>query len=164
MGESTARVAEVLRLLLALLIRFEGLYLRPYLCPAGVATIGLGTTVYPDGTPVRLTDPPITQVVAEQLAAVWIMERVLPRVYALCPNVLSVQGIAALGDFVYNLGAGALAASTLRRRLLAGDVDGACLEMGRWVRGGGRVLPGLVLRRAQDAALLRAGGVVPRAG
>ena len=45
--------------------RFEGLYLRPYLCPAGVPTIGYGSTVYENGMAVQLTDPPITRERAE---------------------------------------------------------------------------------------------------
>jgi lysozyme len=45
---------------LQLIEQFEGLKLTPYLCSAGVATIGIGTTVYPDGTRVTLTDPQIT--------------------------------------------------------------------------------------------------------
>jgi lysozyme len=45
---------------LQLIEKYEGLRLEPYLCPAGVATIGIGTTVYPDGTPVSLTDEKIT--------------------------------------------------------------------------------------------------------
>ena len=40
----------------ALARRFEGLYLTPYLCPAGVATIGYGSIFYEDGTRVQLTD------------------------------------------------------------------------------------------------------------
>lgn len=45
---------------LQLIEEFEGLRLKPYLCPANVPTIGIGTTKYPDGTPVKLEDPGIT--------------------------------------------------------------------------------------------------------
>jgi len=45
---------------LQLIEQFEGLRLNPYLCSAGVATIGIGTTVYPDGAKVTLQDSPIT--------------------------------------------------------------------------------------------------------
>lgn len=140
-------------------MRFEGVYLQPYLCPAGIATIGLGTTVYPDGRRVRLTDPPIDVATAKALASHWLSVEVLPKVRSLCSNVSSPESLAALADFAYNLGVGALANSTLRRRVLAGDVDGACAELAKWVRGGGVVLPGLVRRRAAEAALLRAGGL-----
>ena len=46
---------------LELIKRYEGFRAKPYLCPAGVPTIGYGVTVYPDGTKVTLQDPPITQ-------------------------------------------------------------------------------------------------------
>ena len=47
--------------------RFEGLYLKPYLCPAGVPTIGYGATFYQDGKKVSLRDKPITREQAEDL-------------------------------------------------------------------------------------------------
>jgi lysozyme len=59
----------------------------------------------------------------------------------------------ALVDFCYNLGVGRLQSSTLRRKVNAGDMDGAKEQLMRWVRGGGRVLPGLVKRRAAEVAL-----------
>ncbi len=72
---------------------------------------------------------------------------------ALCP-LLTGCSHAAIADFAYNLGLGRLRASTLRRKINAGDIDGAVIELKKWVRGGGRVLPGLVARRAAEAALL----------
>lgn len=59
---------------------------------------------------------------------------------------------ASILDMIYNLGAGAIAGSTLLAKANAGDLAGACQQMPRWVRGtvDGRsvVLPGLVDRRA----------------
>lgn len=57
----------------------------------------------------------------------------------------------ALTSFQYNTGA--LGRSTLMRKHLAGDFDGAQAEFGKWVHAGDRVLPGLVARRADEAAL-----------
>lgn len=134
---------------------FEGLYLKPYLCPALVPTIGIGSTFYEDGTRVTLADPPITRQRAEELL-MWELKKCLPRVQSLCP-VLKDWGeepTGAILDFAFNCGTGALQASTLRKRINAGDVDGAKTELMRWVRGGGRVLPGLVKRRAAEIALL----------
>ena len=62
--------------------------------------------------------------------------------------------LAAIVDFTFNLGAGRLQASTLRRRVNQRDWTGAAQELLRWVHGGGRVLPGLVLRREAELALL----------
>lgn len=72
---------------------------------------------------------------------------------ALCPGLDGGQ-LSAIADFAYNCGLGRLQASTLRRRVNAGDVEGAKAELARWVRGGGKVLLGLVIRRAAEAALL----------
>ncbi len=65
--------------------------------------------------------------------------------------------LAAIVDFTFNLGAGRLQASTLRRRLNQRDWPGAGQELRRWVYGGGRVLPGLVLRREAETLLLASG-------
>jgi lysozyme len=138
----------------ALARRFEGLYLRPYLCPAGVPTIGYGATYYEDGTRVQLTDPPITRDRAEELL-LWMVRRVyLPVVVRLCPGVDSPGRLAALIDFTFNLGSGQLKASTLRRKVNAGDWNAVPDELRKWVRGGGRVLRGLVLRREAEVALV----------
>lgn len=67
---------------------------------------------------------------------------------------------AALASFVYNLGAGAFQASTLLRKLLAGDIAGASAEFPRWVYADGRKLPGLVKRRDLERAVFD-GAVVP---
>ncbi len=59
----------------------------------------------------------------------------------------------ALVSFAFNLGAAALAGSTLLRKLNAGDCAGAAAEFGKWVHADGTVLPGLVTRRARERAL-----------
>lgn len=138
-----------------LCLTFEGLYLKPYLCPAGVPTIGVGSTFYENGCRVSLADPPVSRERALQLLD-HELQQCLPKVLRLCP-VLPDWGDEATGailDFAFNCGTGALRASTLRRRINADDVEGAKVELGKWVRGGGRVLPGLVRRRAAEAALL----------
>lgn len=154
----TAAADPALDVSAALARRFEGLRLRPYLCPAGVPTIGYGATRYLDGRPVQLSDPPISPEAAERLLAEMLLRLYLPGTAALCPG-LRDEALGAITDFAFNLGLTRLKASTLRRRLLAGDVDGAIDELAKWVRGGGRVLPGLVVRRAAEAAVLRAADV-----
>jgi GH24 family phage-related lysozyme (muramidase) len=61
----------------------------------------------------------------------------------------------ALVSFQYNTGA--IASSTLLRKHKAGDYAGAANEFGRWKKAGGKVLPGLVRRRAAEAQLYRSG-------
>ena len=139
-----------------LCIAFEGVYLRPYLCPANVPTIGVGSTRYENGVKVSLSDPPITRERAEELL-LWELNKVcVPQVKRLCPNLedWGPGAMAAIIDFTYNLGSGNLAASTLRRKIAADDREGAKAELMKWVRGGGRVLPGLVKRREAEAKLI----------
>jgi lysozyme len=140
----------------ALCRAFEGLYLSPYLCPAAVPTIGYGTTRYENGVRVTLADPPITKERAEALLYHELNTECLPRVMKLCSNLgaWGPAAVAAILDFVYNLGSGNLAASTLRKRILENDKEAAKYELGRWVRGGGKVLPGLVRRREAEAEMI----------
>lgn len=140
----------------ALCRRFEGFRPKPYLCPAGVPTIGYGATTYLDGRAVELSDPPISRETADRMLIAQILRVYQPGTLKVCP-VLRGAALAAITDFAFNLGLTRLKASTLRRRLLAGDIDGAVVELRKWVRGGGRVLPGLVLRREAEAALMRRG-------
>lgn len=136
--------------LLALIRRFEGLRLRAYLCPAGVPTIGYGHT----GRDVSITMPPISEPVAEAM-----MQRDA-EVFARAAGNLSPilwhdeNKRAAIADFCFNLGTSRYKASTLRRRVDAGDWEGAAIELQKWVHGGGRKLPGLVRRRAEEGRLL----------
>jgi lysozyme len=62
--------------------------------------------------------------------------------------------LAAIVDFTFNLGAGRLQTSTLRRRVNQRDWIAAATELRRWIYGGGKVLPGLVARRAAEATWL----------
>ncbi len=143
----------------ALIREFEGLRLKPYLCPAGVPTIGYGATRYPYGKKVELTDAPITAEDAESLL-VFDAEQYAVAALKASP-VLGLpwnhQRLCAVADFCYNLGTTRYKASTLKKRVDAGDWEGAQRELGKWVFGGGKKLPGLIKRRAAEAALLEEG-------
>jgi lysozyme len=107
-----------------------------------------------DGRQVKLTDPPMTKTAAE-VTLLWLVRTVyLPVVLKLCPGVTSPERLAALIDFAFNLGAGNLRASTLRRKINAEDWPAAAVELRKWVRGGGKVLKGLVLWREAECQLL----------
>lgn len=134
--------------------RFEGLYLVPYLCPAGVPTIGYGATYYQDGRAVTLRDPAMTREQAEALL-LWMVRTVyLPAVRRLCPGVDDAHRLAVLVDFAFNLGAGNLKASTLRKRVNAGRWADVPAELRKWVMAAGKRLRGLVLRREAEIAVL----------
>ena len=137
----------------ALAQRFEGLYLSPYLCPAGVPTIGYGATYYEDGTRVTLLDAPITRERAVALLQ-WMVRTVyLPTVMRLCPGIDNPNRLAALIDFTFNLGGSALKNSTLRRKVNAGMWAAVPTELRKWVMAAGKRLRGLVIRREAEAAL-----------
>ena len=138
----------------ALCRRFEGLYLSPYLCPAGVPTIGYGATYYQDGTRVTLADQPITRGQAEALLLWMIQTKYLPQVLKLCPGIADPDQLAAIIDFAFNLGTGNLKNSTLRRRINAGRWDEVPAELMKWVRAAGRILKGLVTRRSAEVDLI----------
>ena len=124
----------------------------PYLCPAGFWTIGYGHLC--DGK-----HPPITMEEGEAYLTAD-MADALRATLRYCPALATEpEGrLAAIVDFTFNLGAGRLHASTLRRRVNQRDWPGAAHELRRWVYGGGRVLPGLVLRRDTEANFLLASG------
>lgn len=137
-----------------LLRRFEGVFLKPYICPAGVPTIGAGATTYEDGTKVKMSDPPITAQRADELLE-FHAQSFLDAAVKVSPILAKhPERHVAIGDFSFNLGTTRYKASTLRKRVEAEDWEGAADEMMKWVWGGGRKLPGLVKRRTVDANLL----------
>jgi lysozyme len=131
---------------------FEGFRAAPYLCPAGVPTIGYGSTRYPDGTQVTLRDDLVTRATAD-LYLLHELTALMPWVMALCPPLRGPR-LAAILDFAYNLGVGRLRASTLRRRINERDWDASQRELLRWNKAGGKVLAGLTKRRQAEARLM----------
>lgn len=138
----------------ALCRHFEGFRSKPYLCPAGYWTIGYGTVYRPDGQRISPEHPPISKAEAEA----WLMHELRNNygagVLKASPTLAgNVGALAAMTDFAYNLGVARYRASTLRRRIDEQDWAGAKMQLGKWIRGGGKVLPGLVRRRAAEARL-----------
>jgi lysozyme len=132
----------------------EGFRSEPYLCPAGIPTIGYGSTRYADNSLVKLTDPPISEVAAESLLLLKLgeFERAVNR-YVQVP--LNQNQFDALVDFAYNAGAQNLRTSTLLKLLNAKEYEEAADEFGKWVYGNGKKLNGLVRRRFLEAELFR---------
>lgn len=137
---------------------FEGFRAAPYICPAGYPTIGYGTVWKPDGTRVTMDHPPISRETANEWLLHELQHNYMAGVLRASPHLIQHPAIlGALTDFAYNLGVPRYRASTLRRRVSEQNWEAAAHELKRWVRGGGRVLPGLVRRRAAEAALLLSG-------
>lgn len=130
--------------------RFEGLRLTPYRDPVGFWTVGYGHLVTRDK--LAPEPPPIDEAEAERLLFDD-LAAAAAAVARLCPVPLLETQRGALIDFAFNCGAGNLQASTLRRRVNAGDHAAAAREFGRWVWAGGVKLPGLVRRRQAEREL-----------
>lgn len=137
---------------LAIIKKHEGLRLSSYLCPAGVPTIGYGNTRYPDGRKVILGEKLSSEKEATQLllASLQSFEAAVNRHL---PNLNQCQ-FDALVSFTYNVGTGAFIKSTLLKKAKVNPADPSIVdEFQKWVRGGGKVLPGLVTRRREEANL-----------
>jgi lysozyme len=131
---------------LEIIKRHEGLKLEAYMCPAGVWTLGYGTT------------KGIVQGMSCTIkAAEAMMERDVSYFAAKVADLVKVpttqSQFDALVSFAYNVGSKAFADSTLLAKLNAGDEDGAAAEFLRWIKGGGKVLPGLIKRRREERDL-----------
>lgn len=136
-----------------LIKEFEGFMPRWYKDPVGIWTIGYGHTDaagspnHKNTADMFITEEEATSILEKDLAN---YEAAVNRQVKveLNPNQFS-----ALVSFTYNLGEGNLSRSTLLRKLNAGDYNGASAEFARWTRAGGRVLNGLIRRRAAEFAL-----------
>jgi lysozyme len=152
---STSAIDEAVEVAATLCRPFEGLSLKPYICPAGYPTIGYGTVWKPDGTKVTMEHPPIPKETAEAWLLHELRHNYLAGVLNASPSLLARPvALGAITDFAYNLGVARYRSSTLRRRVDVQDWGAAKTELLRWVYGGGKVLPGLVRRRQAEAALL----------
>ena len=132
---------------------FEGFRSAPYLCSAMVPTIGFGSTWSFDGSRVTLSHPPINESEAEELLLreVGRCEQAVDR---LIKVELNENEHSALQSFVYNLGSGRLQSSTLRSLLNRNAPrEQVADEFPKWRRAAGKILQGLVRRRAAERAL-----------
>ncbi len=131
---------------------FEGFSSTPYLCPAGVPTIGFGSTRLTDGSRVALDHPASDETAGEVLLRLGTsnVERAIGRLVRVR---LSANQFSALVSWAYNVGSGNMQASTLRRKINRGDYAGAAEEFPKWRKTGGRILAGLVQRRERERGL-----------
>lgn len=130
---------------------FEGCYLKAYKCPAGVWTIGWGTTEPIDGV-----KPHEGMVITQQQADELLIKNLKGYENAVNKYVtysINQNQFDALVSFAYNCGNGALKTSTLLKKLNAGDVQGAANEFPRWNKANGKVLNGLTRRREAERKL-----------
>lgn len=126
----------------------EGLELKAYRCPANILTIGYGST----GPHVK-EGMVITEAQAEELLRSD-LRRFEDAVDRAAPDATDNQ-FSAMVSLAFNIGEGAFIGSSVLRKHKAGDRVGAAESFKLWNKGGGRVLPGLVKRRAAEAQLYR---------
>lgn len=137
---------------LNLIKEFEGCKLSAYQCPAGIWTIGIGSTHYGDGTPVTKNRTLPTEKAAIALLAATIGQ------YEKAVNAMGVEltqnEFDALVCLCYNIGAGNFLKSTLVKMLKAGDDKAEIAQQFlRWDKAGGKSLAGLTRRRNAEAEL-----------
>jgi lysozyme len=144
---------EVSQRCIDLIKKFEGLLLEAYLCPAQVPTIGFGSTMYQDGTKVKIGDV-LTLQEAEALL-VWELQT---KAKAMPKLRLNQSQYDAVMSFVFNLGIGAFKGSTLYKKININSSDPSIrAEFSRWnkarVNGSLVELKGLTNRRKAEADL-----------
>ena len=136
-----------------LIKKFEGFKSNPYKCPAGVNTIGYGSTFYPEGNKVKLTDPAITEEKATEL----LMDLLKPfqrSVDSFCRDDVNSNQFSALCSFCYNVGPNNLKGSTLLKKVNKDPNDLTIRdEFLKWNKSGGKTLTGLTIRRMAEAKL-----------
>lgn len=138
---------------LDLLKKFEGVRLKPYLCPAGIATISIGCTYYPDGTKVRMTDDEISPARAIEIF-LNVLKHYESSVDSFTRDDITQNQFDALVSFSYNVGTGALKKSTLLKKVNA-DPNDKFIESQFliWNKVNGVQVKGLTLRRQAESKL-----------
>ena len=137
-----------------LIKKYEGFVSKAYKCPAGVCTIGFGSTTWADGTPIKMGQT-ITQEKAEALLVDYLNKNVRPK---LAPLKLKRCQQTALESLIYNIGWGAFSRSKCYTALKNKDWQSFIREYD-WVKGGGKVLPGLLKRRTEELYIFFSQGV-----
>lgn len=144
-----------------LIKHFEGLYLETYLCPAKVATIGYGTTVYPNGESVKLGDK-----ITKEEAEVYLQYEIkkiekqfdIEQYYNL---KLNIDQYDACISFIYNLGIGNFSKSTLLKKIKVNPNDPTIeQEFMKWINANGKPLEGLRRRRHSEWILYSTGKII----
>lgn len=138
---------------IALIKKFEGFRAKPYLCSAGVPTIGYGTTRYNNNKRVTLADRPIT----EERATEILLKQLEPREFVINQNVkkeLTQDQFDALVSFVYNVGSENFLNSTLLKVINKAPKSLQVeKEFSKWIYAGKKQVKGLILRRNEEANL-----------
>ena len=143
----------------------EGVRQKPYRCPARLWTVGVGHVLYPEQGRLKLEDRDSVELKTED-SRTFSMDEVnailrsdLARfergVAQYCPVALTQGQFDALVSFSFNVGLGTLQRSTLRQKVLRGDMEGASNEILKYCMAGGKILKGLQNRRIDEKAMFQ---------
>jgi lysozyme len=143
---------------LELIRQFEGFRGAAYRDPVGVWTIGYGHTSMA-GAPAVMAGLAVTETEAEEILARDV-EQFARGVRELLRVELTDGQFSALVSFAYNVGLGGLKKSSVLAAVNAREFVAVPRRLQLWVKAGGRVLPGLVKRRAAEAALFASSSAV----
>jgi lysozyme len=136
-----------------LIKQYEGYSDRPYLCPAGIPTIGFGNTYYPNGSKVKLTDKQITREYANEMLQ-FVADNFAKEVSKSIKSIISQNQLNALTSFAYNLGMTNFKNSTLLKKVNANPNDPTIKEeFLKWNKSNGKILQGLINRRRAESNL-----------
>lgn len=138
---------------LDLIKEFESFKSKPYLCPSQKATIGFGSTYYPDGKKVTLQDKEITEQKAFEILEYIANKDFGSNINKVVKVPLNQNQFDALVSFAYNIGNGNFNSSTLLRWLNQGNYKEASMQLLRWDKSKGIVLNGLTKRRKAEKEL-----------
>jgi lysozyme len=141
---------------LDLIKQFEGFRSSPYLDTGNTPSIGFGTILYPDGKPVTMEDPPITESQALEYLQYNVNQK-CDSINKIVTTSLNQNQFDALCSFAYNLGINALRNSTLLKLVNQGDFKAASQQFLSWDHSGGIVIPGLERRRIAEQQLFTQG-------
>lgn len=124
---------------------------EPYMCPGGMWTIGWGHAIM-DELELTYFKPGIDHGRAESIMY-QDLEKAESSLIQLTDADLSPMQQGALISFIFNVGHGNFATSTLLKRLNTNEIEDVPNQLNRWVHAKGEVLPGLVRRRQAEVAL-----------
>ena len=138
---------------ITLIKEFEGCKLQAYKCPAGVWTIGIGSTRYANGSKVKEGDKLRDEAEADELLKATLATFTHAVNTAIHPPMTQNE-FDALVCLCYNIGATGFATSTLVSKLNAGEPKiEASRQFFRWNKAGGKEMAGLTRRRTAEAKL-----------
>jgi lysozyme len=148
---------------LAVIKHHEGVKQRPYRCPAKLWTVGVGHVLYPeqgklkledrDGFPLRPEDYRLYSMEEVDGILAADLQRFERGVEKFIPVKLTQGQFDALVSFSFNVGLGTLQRSTLRQKVLRGDMEGASQELLKYCMAAGKPLKGLQNRRKDECAM-----------